>query len=92
MTEHRRGLDDPDQAAFAWARYRLLLAWMIVVAGVVVIATLIALGAIYGPLSVMARVAVVLGIGGSVVMAAALMGLAFLSSGTGHDESVDRRD
>ena len=92
MTEHRPGLDDPDQAAHAWARYRLLLAWMIAVAGVVVIATLIALGAIYGPLSVMARVAVVLGIGGSVVMAAALMGLAFLSSGTGHDESVDRRD
>jgi len=92
MAEHRPGLDDPAQAAFAWARYRLLLAWMIVVAGVVVIATLIALAAVYGPLSIMGRVAVVLGVGGSVVMAAALMGLAFLSSGTGHDESVDKRD
>jgi hypothetical protein len=92
MTDPRPGLDDPDQAAHAWARYRLLLAWMIVVAGVVVIATLIALAAVYGPLSIMGRVAVVFGVGGSVVMAAALMGLAFLSSGTGHDDAVDKRD
>ncbi len=90
--DDRPGLDDPDQAAHAWARYRRLLAGMIVVAGVVVIATLIALAAIYGPLSIMGRVAIVFGVGGSVVMAAALMGLAFLSSGTGHDDAVNKRD
>ena len=31
------------------------------------------------------------GFGGTIMMAAALMGLAFLSSGTGHDEDVDKR-
>ena len=92
MTDHPNGLDDPALAAHAWARYRTLLAWMTVVAGIIVIATLIALAAVYGPLSIMGRIAVVLGVGGSVMMAAALMGLAFLSSGTGHDVEVDRRD
>jgi len=36
--------------------------------------------------------AVLGGVGGSVVLAGALMGLAFLSSGTGHDEDVERID
>jgi hypothetical protein len=46
----------------------------------------------YGPLTLIAILAAIGGIGGSVLMAAALMGLVFLSSGTGHDESVDHRD
>lgn len=46
----------------------------------------------YGPLSWVAILAAIGGIGGSVLMASALMGLVFLSSGTGHDEAVDQRD
>jgi hypothetical protein len=36
--------------------------------------------------------AVIGGVGGSVTMAGLLMGLAFLSSGSGHDEDVTRLD
>ncbi|MES2336644.1 MAG: hypothetical protein V4537_00945 [Pseudomonadota bacterium] len=42
-----------------------------------------------GPLPIHMAVATFLGVGLSILMAAALMGLIFLSSGSGHDEAVD---
>ena len=42
----------------------------------------------YGPLGWWTTAMTVLGVGGSVLMAGALMGLVFLSSGTGHDGEV----
>jgi hypothetical protein len=90
--EQPPGLDDPDYAAFAWARYRRMLGWMVLAAvGSVGIAIYI-LDQVYGPLSWVAILAAIGGFGGTIMMAAALMGLAFLSSGTGHDEDVDRRE
>lgn len=92
MSEHPSGLDDPEYAAFAWARYRRIMAWMALgsLAGGIIAA--IALNAIYGPLNLVAILAAIGGIGGSLLMAAALMGLVFLSSGSGHDEAVSTRD
>lgn len=82
------GLDDPDYARFAWTRFRDLLAWM-TLAGMAAAAVAIALlAAIQGPLRLVTMLALMGGIGGSVMMAGALMGLVFLSSGTGHDEDV----
>ena len=92
MDSKPTGLDDPDQAAFAWARYRRLMSWMVLAALLVAIASVIGLEYFYGPLSWVAVLAAIGGIGGSVLMAAALMGLVFLSSGTGHDDHVDGRD
>jgi len=92
MAEHPTGLDDPEYAAFAWRRYRRLMGWMSLAALVAGIAAVFGLQHFYGPLSIVGIAAAIGGIGGSVLMAAALMGLVFLSSGTGHDESVDRRD
>lgn len=91
--EHRpAGLDDPDYAAFAWRRFRLLLAWM-TTAGIACAAVAIAaLAHVQGPLHLVTMAAVIGGVGGSVTLAGALMGLAFLSSGSGHDEDVDRID
>lgn len=86
------GLDDPDYAAFAWARYRRMLKWMALATIVAVGVALWVLETIYGPLSWMTIAAAIGGFGGTIMMAAALMGLAFLSSGTGHDEDVDRFD
>ena len=85
------GLDDPEQAAFAWARYRRLMMWMGLAALLTAIASVIGLEYFYGPLSWVAVLAAIGGIGGSVLMASALMGLVFLSSGTGHDDKVDGR-
>lgn len=86
------GLDDPEQAAFAWARYRRLMRWMALAAMLTAIASVLGLEYFYGPLSWVAIGAAIGGIGGSVLMASALMGLAFLSSGTGHDDKVDGQD
>ena len=86
------GLDDPDYAAFAWARYRRMLGWMALAAALVTAAAVIALEGTYGPLSWVAVLATIGGVFASVMLAAALMGLMFLSSGSGHDAQVDERD
>ena len=90
MSDTPHGLDDPDYAAFAWARYRRILAWMGVATVIVVAAAVAALEIWFGPLSWVAILAAVAGFGGTMMMAAALMGLMFLSSGSGHDEDIDR--
>ena len=84
-------LDDPESAAFAWARYRRLMRFMFLITiGTVIIA----LSLIYkqtGMVSVHFFIAAALGIGVSMLLMSALMGLVFLSSGTGHDEAVEDR-
>jgi hypothetical protein len=92
MTDHPSGLGDPDLADHAWARFRHLLAWM-TLAGALCAAGVIAVMAhLQGPLHLVTMFAVIGGVGGSVMLAGALMGLAFLSSGSGHDEDVERID
>lgn len=85
-------LDDPAYAAFAWARFRRILGWMGVLAVVFIVAAIVVLGQVYGSLGWVAVLAVIGGAGGSIMLAALLMGLAFLSSGTGHDEAVGEID
>lgn len=92
MDDQPPGLNDPDYAAFAWARFRRMLLWMALATAIAVIIAIYILDHIYGPLSWVAILAAVGGFGGTMMMAAALMGLAFLSSGTGHDEDVERID
>ena len=87
MTRHSP-LDDPKIAAHAWARYKRLMRWMFVfTAGVVIVA----LGLVYiqiGAPSMHLFIATALGVGFATLLMSALMGLVFLSSGTGHDESI----
>jgi hypothetical protein len=82
-------LDDPDYAAFAWARFR----WMLkIMAGVSVIAALVALAGIWwwvGSMHWVTAAATLGGVGGSVMLGGALMALVFLSNGSGHDAAVD---
>lgn len=85
----RSPLDDPQKAAHAWARYRRLMRLML---GLTVATVLIAWALLYrelGMVSVHYFIAAGLGIGFSMLLMSALMGLVFLSSGTGHDEAVD---
>lgn len=86
------GLSDPAYAAFAWARFRRILGWMAVVAAVFIVAAILVLQYVYGPMGWVAILAVIGGAGGSIMLAAVLMGLVFLSSGTGHDEAVEDLD
>ena len=85
-------LSDPEYAAFAWRRYRRLLRWMTLAALAAVIVALAGLRWAKGPLPIHLMIATALGVFFSVMMAAVLMGLIFLSDGTGHDESVGRPD
>jgi membrane glycosyltransferase len=82
-------LDDPETAAHAWARYRRIMRFMFALTVGVVILAVATLYAQNGPVSVHFYIAVALGIGFSMLLASALMGLIFLSNGTGHDASVD---
>ncbi len=84
-------LDDPKAAAHAWARYRRIMKIMM---AVTIVTVLIAVGLLYafnGAISVHFYIAAALGISFTMLLGGGLMGLAFLSNGTGHDESVDNR-
>jgi hypothetical protein len=89
---HRSPLDDPGISAHAWARYKRLMRWMF---GFTLTVVIVALALLYrqtGTVSVHFYIATGLGIGFAMLLMSALMGLVFLSSGTGHDESVGEID
>jgi len=81
-------LSDPDYAQFAWARYRRLMGWMGLASLAATLAVLAILWQTRGPLPILFLAFTAGGIFFSVLLAAALMGLVFLSSGTGHDEQI----
>ncbi len=82
-------LDDPKNAAHAWARYRRLMRFMFLLTTGTVIVAMAILYKQLGMVSVHFFIAIALAIGFAMLLMSALMGLVFLSSGTGHDESVD---
>ena len=84
----RSPLDDPGTAAHAWARYKRLMRFMMVITLLMVGASFFALYRENGLSSAHIYVATALMVGFSMLLMSALMGLVFLSSGTGHDEAV----
>ena len=90
MTNEPHGLDNPDFARLAWAKFRKMLGWMGLIAVAFIVAAIAFLEYFYGPLSMGAVLAAIGGFGGSIMLAGALMGLVFLSSSSGYDEDVDR--
>ena len=81
-------LDDPDRAAFAWARFRRIMRLMGAITAAVVVAALLYLWLTVGDVPIHFYIATALGIGASMMLMSALMGLVFLSNGTGHDEAI----
>lgn len=88
MTQPSR-LDDPAYAKFAWGRYWALMRWMV---GFTIVVTIAVLGMFYwqnGMVSIHFYIAT----GGAIIfmmlLTCALMGLVFLSSGSGHDEAIE---
>jgi magnesium-transporting ATPase (P-type) len=82
-------LDDPRYAQFAWRRYWRLMRWMF---AFTIVVTLIVLGLFYwqnGLVSIHFYIATAGAMIASLLLASSLMGLVFLSSGTGHDEAVE---
>ncbi|MAK99278.1 MAG: hypothetical protein CL807_03935 [Citromicrobium sp.] len=81
-------LDDPEKAAFAWARYKRIMRFMFALTLLVVGGAMVAIFWSEAEVSPHFFIAVALGIGMTMLLASALMGLVFLSNGTGHDESI----
>ena len=81
-------LEDAGTAAFAWARWRRMMAFMVAVTVLTVAAALAWLADGGEPVSIHFYIAVGLGIGLMMLLTGALMGLVFLSNGTGHDDVV----
>jgi hypothetical protein len=82
-------LDNPDYASFAWARYWRLMRWMLAFS---LLVTTMALAIFWwqnGMVSIHFFIATAGAVIVSIMLMAALMGLVFLSSGTGHDESIE---
>lgn len=89
MTQ-RSPLEDKAIATAAWARWRRLMALVGAITVLTIAAALAYFHAQDEPASIHFYIAVTLGIGVTMLLGGALMGLAFLSSGTGHDGSIDR--
>lgn len=88
MTRPSR-LDDPEYNGFAWGRYKRLMRWMFLFT---ISVTALVLGTFYsqyGMISIHFYIATAGGIIAMLLLATALMGLVFLSSGSGHDEAID---
>lgn len=81
-------LDDPEKAAHAWARYLRIMRWMMLATVGLVAIAVVVLYRSNGLVSIHFYIATALGIGFTMLLASALMGLVFLSSGTGHDDAV----
>jgi hypothetical protein len=86
---HPSGLDDRDYAEFAWGRYRKILKWMSAASFLVALLSVAILWWSSGPLPWLFAGLTFAGVFATMMMAAALMGLIFLSNGSGHDAVVN---
>jgi len=82
-------LDDPLYASVAWSRYWRLMRGMALFTLICITVSLSILFYLHGWVSIHMYIATAGGVGFALMLMAALMGLVFLSSGTGHDESID---
>ena len=88
---NRSELDDPAVASFAWARYKRLMRWMAFAAFTSAAIAITILRLRNPEASIHLFIAAAAGVFISVLLGAALMGLVFLSAGTGHDEAIEDR-
>jgi formate hydrogenlyase subunit 3/multisubunit Na+/H+ antiporter MnhD subunit len=82
-------LDDPEYARFAWGRYKRLMAWMTMASLGAVLIGLVVLHYAVGAMPLLGTAFAAGGIFFTVLLASALMGLVFLSSGSGHDFKIE---
>lgn len=72
----------------AWARYRTIMRWMILLAIACVLVSLAYVRWATGDLTLQMGIAVSAGVFLTVVVGTGLMSLVFLSAGSGHDEAA----
>ncbi len=82
-------LDDPLYASVAWSRYWRLMRWMGALSLACVLVALSIMHYLHGFVSIHIYIATAGAVFFALMLTAALMGLVFLSSASGHDESID---
>jgi hypothetical protein len=80
------------RTADAWARYKRLMSWMAIAAVVAVLLALIYLKSEGRDVPIHMMIATIAGVGFSVLLGTALMGLVYFSNNSGHDDTVGRGD
>jgi len=80
------------RTALAWARYKRLMSWMAIAAVVAVLLSLIYLKSSGQPVPLHMMIATIAGVGFTVLLGTGLMGLAYFSSHSGHDDAAARGD
>ena len=84
----RSPLDDPACARQAWAHYRRMMRWAGELALGLIGIVWVILWHEFALISIHLYIASALGIGFTVMMTAALMGLVFVSHSSGHDDAI----
>ena len=82
---------DPARTADAWARYLRLMKWMALAAVAAAALALLYLKVSDAPMRPSLVIATIAGVGLSVMLGTALMGLVFLSNAGGHDDQAAGR-
>jgi ABC-type multidrug transport system fused ATPase/permease subunit len=92
MPKHDPTPPSREQTAQAWARYKALMSWMALAA---IVAVILALAYLYFSgldMRIHMVIATAAGVGLSVLLGTALMGLVYFSSHSGHDDQIGRGD
>lgn len=79
-----------ERTAIAWARYKKLMSWMSLAAFTAVLLALIYLKSSGEPVPIHMLIATIAGVGLSVLLGTALMGLVYFSNNSGHDDDAHR--
>lgn len=82
----------PEASALAWSRYKYMMKWMALASAVAAAIAVAYLKATSDAMPWQMVLATVAGVGLSVLLGTALMGLVFLSDRTGHDEAASGKE
>lgn len=77
-----------ERTATAWRRYKRLMLWMACLAVVAVLLALLYLRQSGGSVPIHMLIATIAGVGFSVLLGTALMGLVYFSNNSGHDDGA----
>ena len=83
-----KGKPDHARAAAAWKRYWTIMRWMALLAVVAVLLSLIYLKSSGQPVPIHMLIATAAGVGLTILVAAGLMGLLFVSNRSGYDDEA----
>lgn len=85
-------IPDRERTTQGWRRYKALMSWMALASIVAVLLALLYLWLAGVSFSIHVAIATAAGVGFSVLLGTALMGLIYFSSHSGHDEEISKTD